>query len=318
MLIIIAYEIVMGKHEIGFLFMANLLLNKIIDIFISVQNEISNNRIDSRFIGTYDEVCNLEDAPVSSGDALYCDINISDVTYAYPQSENKALDLLNFSINKGEKIAVVGVNGSGKTTCANLLMSLTDNFTGSIRSGDNDEVIDLQNSVSCILQDFAQYQMTVRENIEAGNPNCHFSDDEILEILDKVGLKEAILALKKGVHTPLGQLEKEGIELSKGQWQRLAIARLLVNPNATIWILDEPTAYLDPLSEIEIYNMIYKLAENRTVLFISHRLGFAKKADRIVLFDKGHITEQGTHDELIKSNGVYAEMYHTQEGWYIG
>ena len=312
MLIFVAYEIAMGKHEIGFLFMTNTLLNNIINMVLNIQGNITENRVDSRFIKAYNDIFSLEDDQIYKNDAFSCDIDIDNLSYIYPQSENKALDKLSFKIKNGEKIAVVGVNGSGKTTFTNILMSLTDKFTGSLTSGGKSCP---KFSISCILQDFAQYQMTVKENIEAGNISKNFSDDEIIDLLNKVGLKENILALEKGIYTPLGQLEK-GIELSKGQWQRLAIARLLANPDASIWVLDEPTAYLDPLSEIEIYNMIYQFAENRTVFFISHRLGFAKKADRIVLFEKGYIAEQGSHDELMKSGGLYAQMYKNQESWY--
>jgi len=316
MLIFISYEIAMGRLEMGFLFMANSLLNQVLDMFVGTFYTIAGNRVDSRFIRSYDEICQLEDASPASDKVMHSDIKLENIGYNYPQSEHKALDNLCFDIKKGEKIAIVGVNGSGKTTCTNLLLSLTDNYSGSITNGETGEKLDLSKSVSCILQDFAQYQMTVKENIEAGFTGKRFSDDEIIEILDKVGLKEIVLAFEKGINTPLGQLES-GIELSKGQWQRLAIARLLANPETKLWILDEPTAYLDPIAEIEIYDMIYDLAADRTVLFISHRLGFAKKADRIVLFDKGYIKEKGTHSELIDQKGVYAEMYSNQEEWYI-
>ena len=316
MLIFISYEIAMGRLEMGFLFMANDLLNQVLDTFSGTYYSIAQSRIDSKFIKSYDEICNLDDASPVSSKVVHSDIKLENVEYKYPQSEHKALDKLCFNIKKGEKIAVVGVNGSGKTTCTNLLLSLTDNYSGSINDGTDGTSIDLSNSVSCILQDFAQYQMTVKENIEAGFPSKQFSDDEIMEILDKVGLRDIILAFEKGINTPLGQLEN-GIELSKGQWQRLAIARLLANPETKLWILDEPTAYLDPVAEIEIYDMIYNLAGDRTVLFISHRLGFAKKADKIVLFDKGHIEEEGTHGELMKQGRVYAEMYSNQENWYV-
>jgi ATP-binding cassette subfamily B protein len=315
MLIFISYEIAMGRLEMGFLFMANSLLNQVLDTFIGTFYTIAGNRVDSKFIKSYDEICQLEDAPPPNDKVVHSDIKLENIGYNYPQSEHKALDNLCFNIKKGEKIAVVGVNGSGKTTCTNLLLSLTDNYSGSITNGETDEKIDLSKSASCILQDFAQYQMTVKENIEAGFTGKSFNDDEIIEILNRVGLKEIILAFEKGIYTSLGQLEN-GIELSKGQWQRLAIARLLANPETTMWILDEPTAYLDPIAEIEIYNMIYDLAGDRTVLFISHRLGFAKKADKIVLFDKGHLEEEGTHDELINKKGIYAEMYSNQEEWY--
>ena len=315
MLIFISYEIAMVRLEMGFLFMANSLLNQVLDMFFRTYSTIVGNRIDSRFIKSYDEICALEDESPPSDKVVHSDITLEGIEYIYPQSEHKALNNLCFNINKGEKIAIVGVNGSGKTTCTNLLLSLTGNYSGDITDRETGEKIDLSKSASCILQDFAQYQMTVKENIEAGFAGKHFTDDEIIEILDKVGLKEIVLAFEKGINTPLGQLEN-GIELSKGQWQRLAIARLIANPETTMWILDEPTAYLDPIAEIEIYNMIYELAEDRTVLFISHRLGFAKKSDRIVLFDKGHIEEEGTHDELINQKGVYAEMYANQEEWY--
>ncbi len=314
MLIVISYEIARGTLQIGFLLMANALLNTIIDKTLSLQSKITDSRIESRFIKVYDEIMALPEAPKSNAKPVSCNIDMKSIVYTYPQSESKALNGLDFFIKYGEKIAVVGVNGSGKTTCMNLLLSLTDQYSGTITN--DKKPIDLSHSVSCILQDFSQYQMTVKENIEAGNPQRQFSDHEILTILDKVGLKEIVLSLKDGIHTKLGQLEK-GVELSKGQWQRLAIARLLAKEDATLWILDEPTAYLDPLSEIEIYNMIYELAGKRTVLFISHRLGFAKKADRIVLFDSGRIVEQGTHDDLVSFGGIYSEMYKGQESWYV-
>lgn len=313
MMVFIAFEIAAGLHEIGFLVMANSLFNGIIDTCLYIQNNITNNRIESVFIKAFDEVMNYENDVVSDEPPYKGDIYLNNITYIYPQAKNKALDGLDLCIKKGEKIAIVGYNGSGKTTCTNLLMALTDKYEGSITDGV--KAVNLRNSVSCILQDFAQYQMTIRENIEAGYAGHKFTDEEIWSILDMVGLKDEVLKLEKGIDTQLGQLSK-GIELSKGQWQRLAIARLLANPNATIWILDEPTAYLDPISEIDIYDLIYKISGDRTVLFISHRLGFAKRADRIIVFDKGKVAEQGSHEELMQKGGIYAEMYKIQESWY--
>jgi len=313
MMIFIGFEIVAGIHEIGFLIMANALFNNIINTCLNIQNNITNNRIESVFIKAYEEVMSYENDTITSVLPYRGNVHLNKVTYTYPQARVKALDQLDLCIKEGEKIAIVGHNGSGKTTCTNLLMALTDRYEGNITDGT--KPVNLQNSISCILQDFAQYQMTIRENIEAGYVGHEFSDEEIMSILEKVGLKDVVLKLENGIDTQLGQLSK-GIELSKGQWQRLAIARLLANPNATIWILDEPTAYLDPISEIEIYDMIYKISGDKTVLFISHRLGFAKRADRIIVFDKGKVAEQGTHDELMQKNGIYAEMYKIQESWY--
>lgn len=313
MMVFIAFEIAAGLHEIGFLVMANSLFNNIINTCLNIQGNITNNRIDSVFIKAFDEVMSYENDFSANGLPYKGDICLENITYTYPHSKAKALDQLNLYIKRAEKIAIVGYNGSGKTTCTNMLMALTDKFVGKITDGK--KAINLRNSISCILQDFAQYQMTIRENIEAGYAGCRLSDEEILSILDKVGLKEVVLKLEKGIDSRLGQLD-EGLELSKGQWQRLAIARLLANPNATIWILDEPTAYLDPISEIEIYDLIYRISGDRTVLFISHRLGFARRADRIVVFDKGKVVEEGSHDELMQKGGIYAQMYRIQESWY--
>jgi ATP-binding cassette subfamily B protein len=319
MLIYVSYEIVMGKHDIGFLMLCKAMFNDIVNTFGSVQWYIGRDRMEAKFVKSFFDILELEEEQENLPcEAAAVDICFENVVYRYPQSEAKALNKLSFNIKLGEKIAVVGHNGSGKTTFTNLLMSITDSFEGSIHTGaDSPDMVfrQLRNSVACILQDFAQYELTIRENVELGNVNYKFTDEEILSLLQKVGLKDHVFSMPHGIDTKLGQLE-EGIELSKGQWQRLAIARLLANEKATVWVLDEPTAYLDPLSEIEIYDLIYKLAGDRTVLFISHRLGFAKKADRIVVFEEGRIAEEGIHSELMKADGRYAEMYKNQEAWY--
>ncbi|WP_102400703.1 ABC transporter ATP-binding protein [Haloimpatiens massiliensis] len=319
MLIYVAFEIVVGKHEIGFLMLCNQLFNGIIDTFAGVQNTIMTNSVDCKFIKSYDEIMDYEEDNNIYTEEKVDNISFENVIYTYPQAKRYALKNLKLNIKLGEKIAVVGHNGSGKTTFTNLLMALMSSTNGKIvvdgYKGLKAESI-LRSSVSCILQDFAQYQMTIRENIEVGYENHKFSEKEIWSLLDTVGLKKRVLKLPQGIDTPLGQLQK-GIELSKGQWQRLAIARLMANPQATLWILDEPTAYLDPISEIEIYDMIYNLAGDRTVLFISHRLGFAKRADRIVVFNEGQITEEGVHRDLLNKDGIYAKMYKNQESWYV-
>lgn len=319
MLIYVAFEIVGGKHEIGFLLLCNKLFNVVLDTFSGVQATISMNSVNSKFIKSYDEIMGYEEEKNIETDEVANSIEFNNIEYSYPQAKRYALKNLNLNIKAGEKIAVVGHNGCGKTTSTNLLMALTSPTSGNIivngHEGIESEGI-LRNSVSCILQDFAQYEMTIRENIEVGYENYKFSQEEIWNLLDKVGLRERVEKLPQGIDTKLGQLEM-GIELSKGQWQRLAIARLLANPKATLWILDEPTAYLDPISEIEIYDMIYDLAGDRTVLFISHRLGFAKRADKIVVYNEGKVTEEGIHKELLKQDGIYATMYKNQESWYV-
>jgi len=307
MLVFIGYEVMIGRHEVGFLVMANSLLNYIIDTCFGIQQSIMDDQGNSRFIRIWQEVLAFREAKKTETNLKRIPEKLvfSNVNYQYPQSERWALQNLNLQIRKGEKLAIVGVNGSGKTTFTNLLMGL---IPGHVPT-------DMQEKVSCLVQDFAQYQMSIRENISCGNPGKVFSEEELWNLLEQVGLKSEIEKLPKGLDTSLGQLEN-GMELSKGQWQRLAIARLLAKERAELWILDEPTAYLDPISEIEIYDLIYRLAGERTVLFISHRLGFAKRADRILVFDNGSITEEGTHEHLIRREGTYEQLYKTQEAWY--
>ncbi len=246
-------------------------------------------------------------------------LSLKNLRYKYPRTDRYVLDGLDLSFHSGEKIAVVGHNGCGKTTLVSILMGVLQSYEGEVAVDGTNVKGKLQNTLrrntSCILQDFCQYQLTVRENIEVGNQGKPIPDEKHEELLRKVGLYDEVMDLPQGLDTHLGQLF-EGVELSKGQWQRLAIARLLANEEARIWILDEPTAYLDPISEIEIYKLIYSLSGNRLVFFISHRLGFARQADRILLIDDGKLAEEGTHAQLMGNNGVYHDMFASQQDWY--
>ena len=236
------------------------------------------------------------------------EMSLENVKYKYSQAKNYALNGVNCSFKKGDKIAIVGENGSGKSTLVSIVLGLLKNYEGSVKQPTAKK--------TAILQDFIQYQMTVKENIEIGCGGKHLSDEKIIDILKKVKLYDLIKEKPDGINTKLGQLEA-GQELSKGQWQRLAIARLLADEDADIWILDEPTAYLDPIAEVEMYNLIFSLSGKRLVFFISHRLGFAKTADRIVVINDGLIAETGTHKELMNDpNGLYTKMYTAQLKWY--
>ena len=213
------------------------------------------------------------------------------------------------SFKKGEKVAVVGHNGSGKTTLMAIIARLLRSYEGELHEGGA--------VVSAVMQDFVHYQMTVKESIELGCGGRELSEEKIFEILKKVELYDFIMSKPKGIGTNIGQLEEDGVELSKGQYQRLAIARLLANEDSNVWILDEPTAFLDPIAEIETYRHIFDLAGDRLVFFISHRLGFAKHADRIIVTEDGRIVEDGSHSELIaRQNSVYKKMFESQKEWY--
>ena len=259
-----------------------------------------------KVLNAHYEVLACEEENVGAQKGEY-DISMKDVRYRYPQSDKEALKGISLNFRPGEKIALVGHNGSGKTTLVSILLSLLRNTDGTL-SG-------MEMKKTAVMQDFIQYQLTIKENIEIGCGGAVQSDEFIWDIVRKVGLEEFVRSKPDGLYTMCGQIE-QGIELSKGQWQRIAIGRLLANPDARIWILDEPTAYLDPLAEIEMYNLIYSLAGDRMVFFISHRLGFAKNADRIIVLKDGLVAEQGTHKSLMAANGIYAEMFNAQKEWY--
>ncbi len=309
MLALTAYEILIGKHTLGFLTLMNELLNYVINTLDEVQQYVAENQSQKSFLFSHREVMELAREETEALPGGTFDLTVRGLKYRYLQAESYALKGMDLRIRGGEKIALVGINGSGKTTFSSILAGLLTEYEGQVAYGEGPGV--LKNSVSCIQQNFARYQMTIRENIQVGAADRELGETEIYDILDRVGLKEAVSAMPDGLETSLGQLE-EGRELSSGQWQRLAVARLLANKSAGFWILDEPTAYLDPLAEIEIYRLIQEVAGDRTVIFISHRLGFARWADRVLLFENGRVLEEGSHEELMNQGGRYAGMFLSQ------
>lgn len=241
-------------------------------------------------------------------------ITTQNLAFIYPNETKMALKNINLEIKPGEKVAIVGENGAGKSTLLKLLTGLYEPTEGAIYSG-KDEITNNQNvlkRVSAVFQQFERYKMTFRDNISISNI-YHVIDDEIMRIADRVEALPA-LQLDDVLDTMLSR-EFGGIELSGGKWQRIAIARGLYK-HSDIIIFDEPTAAIDPIEETHLYHLFSKMAENKTAIIITHRLGAVKIADRIVLLENGEVKEQGTHLELIKLNGIYAKMYNMQSEGY--
>lgn len=245
-------------------------------------------------------------------------IQFKQVTFSYPGTEKKILDNVSFTIMTGKHYAFVGENGAGKTTVIKLLTGQYLNYEGEILINDKDikqyEAAELKAIFSVAYQDFAQYQISLKENMLIGDL-IGTDDEKLRTVIADLELDEMIAKLPKGLDTPLGKLAADGVDISGGQWQKIALARTIINP-APIKILDEPTAALDPISESHLYEQFEKIIDNKTSIFISHRLGSIKLADEILVFDQGSVIEQGSHDMLMGEAGKYAMMYNSQLEWY--
>lgn len=245
------------------------------------------------------------------------EITFDNVSFKYLNSSVNVLKDISFTIKKGEKIAIVGENGAGKSTLVRLLMGLYKPAQGTVKwNGRNVLNLDLSNRITAIFQDFVRYELSLRENVAFGNLNNLNNDEKILTTLRQCGLYSLFEDLGT-LDAPLGRILENGRELSGGQWQRLALSRATIS-DADLIILDEPTSALDPIAEVEIYKQFQELCRDATAIFISHRLGWARYADRIFVLDKGELVEVGTHEELIKANGLYSEYFRTQASLYTG
>lgn len=307
-LIIVADGIVHGTYTIGRYTVMCSLLFRVFSLCRNITQYIYSDKEHVKCIKEYQNIMKLPDCPDNTSDETNNIVYARNLKYKYMQAQDYALKNITCQFKQGEKIAIVGKNGSGKSTFMSLLLGLLSKSEG-----------ELENTIgkpAAIMQDFQFYQMTIKENIELGCGGKKLSESEIIDILKEVRLYDDIKKLPDGIYTQLGQINN-GVELSKGQFQKLALARMLAKNDAEIWILDEPTAYLDPISEIKMYDHILSLSGDRLVFFISHRLGFAKKADKIIVLEDGKIFEAGTHEELMNiDEGIYQQMYYSQLKWY--
>lgn len=246
-------------------------------------------------------------------------IVFDDVCFAYPKTENRVLNHFSMEILPSQKVAFVGANGAGKSTIIKLLCRLYRPDSGRITINGVDinclSREQIGKMISVVFQDYVSYALTLRENVAFGDISKK-NDDTALEHAMQEGMAQPILQkLKDGLNSSLGKLEETGVDLSGGEWQRIAIARACLADSGLV-ILDEPTAALDPVAESEMYESFSSMLKNRGCVMISHRLGSAKMADKIYVLDKGTVAECGTHSELMEKKGLYESMFQSQSSWY--
>lgn len=243
-------------------------------------------------------------------------VDFNNVSYQYEGSKDWALQEVSFSMNHGERIAIVGENGAGKSTLVKLMMRLYEPTHGSIVINGKDyrlyTLTSLRKQIGITFQDFMEYSLTTRENIGVGELGYMENISVVQSAAKRAGIHERIIRFPKQYETILGhEVHEEGIELSGGEWQKLALARSLLK-DASVLILDEPTAALDARSEYHFFTELFSQVKKQTVIVISHRFSSVRVADRIIVLKEGKIVEQGTHASLIKQKGLYAELYHLQ------
>ncbi len=254
--------------------------------------------------------------PVEKRDDGDYDLEFRDVSFRYPNQEQWSLRHVSCRLPKGEKLAVVGPNGAGKTTFIKLLCRLYDPTEGEIllngidvRKYDYGEYVSL---MSVVFQDFKLFSMKLGENVAAG---MDYNPQQVWACLDKAGMNERTEKMEDGLETDLYQQKKDGVEISGGEAQKLAIARALYK-DAPLVILDEPTAALDPVSEYEIYSRFGQMVEGKTSVYISHRMSSCRFCDWVFVFDGGSIVQTGKHEELLEQDGLYAELWQAQAQFY--
>lgn len=248
-------------------------------------------------------------------------IELRNVSFRYPGTERMVIRNVNLTLREGETAVLVGLNGAGKTTLIKLITRLYDPTEGAIYLDGRDirdyDLKDLYRMFGIIFQDFGKYAFSVKENIAFGDMSKELNEEDIQLAAKQSNSQAFIEKLPDGYETPLMRyFEENGLELSIGQWQKLAIARAFYS-DSDILILDEPTASLDPMAEQEIFNQFDTLRRDKTTIFVSHRLSSATTASKIIVLEDGTIVEEGTHRELMELGGKYHELFTTQAKRYI-
>jgi ATP-binding cassette subfamily B protein len=325
-----AYGFLIYRTAQGLLSIGNL-------IFMAGVLKSSKGQLTSLFMGfsrTSDQLMYLNDVfeffeqktmmrPSTSGisvpDRIRRGIEFCNVSFTYSGSTEPALRDVSFRMDPGDRIALVGENGAGKTTIIKLLTRLYDPTSGRILIDGTDlrefDPAELRRNITAIFQDFVRYDFSAEENIAFGDVDSIGKHDRVVNAAKKAQAAHLIEGLPKGYEQTLGKRFEDGIDLSGGQWQKIALARACIR-EAQVVILDEPTSAIDPRAEALMFQNFTEMVSGKMAILISHRFSTVRIADRILVLDKGRIREQGSHEELIRAGGEYAELFELQAAGY--
>nr|MDQ2831893.1 ABC transporter ATP-binding protein/permease [Chloroflexota bacterium] len=323
----VAIQTVAGVFNLGQLTFFTQASSSVQNSFQSILSGLSSLYENNAYLGSLYELLDVKPRvvapahPIPVPQPVHGDIAFEGVTFGYEGSDRTVLKDVSFTIKPGETVAIVGRNGAGKTTLFKLLCRLYDPTAGrvlidghDIRDYDPDEI---RKTIGVMLQDYVTYQSTARENIGVARVDLMDDQAAVATAAERSGVAPVIERLPKGYDTQLGKWFDEGVNLSGGEWQKVAMARAFMR-DAPILILDEPTAALDAQAEFELFQRLRALARGHTTVFISHRFSTVRLADRIIMLENGELIEQGTHDELMALDGRYAHLFTLQAASYLG
>jgi len=257
--------------------------------------------------------------PQSSSGGDYSTITCEGLGFRYGEHGDAVLRDIDLEVPAGQSLAIVGLNGAGKSTLARVLAGLDEPSAGSLRAGgqpidDDDQRRQWQRHVVAVFQDFGRYELTVRENIAFGSLAHADDEDGVRSVARQAGLVPFIEALPDRWDTVMSSSYLGGVDASGGEWQRIAIARALfgLRHGARLLVMDEPAANLDARGEAALYDTFHELTAGATTIAISHRFATVRKAERVVVLERGRIIEDGSHDDLIRAGGRYEELFRLQ------
>ena len=273
----------------------------------------------SQFLVPYQEFMALKEETIEDGGVPMDDIvetlEFRNVSFTYPKAEKPVLKNVSFAVKKGEKISIVGLNGAGKSTLVKLICRMYKADSGEILVNGRDiydyDYLSYMNVISAVFQDYKLFNFTIEENISCRESGA--DENRVNYLIDEVGMREKIDTLPEGIHSRFGkEYDEDGVELSGGQGQKIAIARALYK-KASMVILDEPASALDPIAESEIYEKFNSLVEDKTAIYISHRMSSSVFCDRILIIDGGTVSDFDTHENLMKkTDSLYYKLFTSQ------